>query len=149
MKAQDRLAYSNDRRAVRPGLIPAVATLLALAFLTSCGNGDRPPLGTVHGTVTLDGNPLAKATVSFHPVGGGRQSSDRTDKEGHYKLTYLRDLLGAKIGPHKVTIRTAGAEDTEAAHEKERVPAKYNEKTTLECEVKSGENTFDFTLESK
>jgi hypothetical protein len=121
---------------------------VGLLLLTAgCGNsGDRPDLGRVSGDVTLAGKPLARAMVSFHPVEGGRQSCCRTDAKGHYQLTYIRDIPGARVGKHKVTVRTSGAEDTDSARIKELVPAKYNDKTTLLVEVKPGENQFNFDL---
>ncbi len=126
-----------------------IALLLGVASLAGCSRSDQPALGQVQGSVVLDGKPLKKATVSFHPADKGRQSCGYTDKDGHYQLTYLRDIMGAKVGQHKITIRTAGAEDTEAAHAKELVPAKYNAQTTLERAVKGGENHFDFDLSTK
>jgi len=100
-----------------------------------CSAGDHPELGTVHGTVTLDGRPLAGACVVFQPSPKGRASSGLTDKTGRYELIYLREIKGAKVGPHRVRITTASEE-----HPDERLPARYHHETILTAEVQSGEN---------
>lgn len=135
-----------------------LASLLAVFAGSSlgCGSSDRPELGDVHGTVTMDGAPLANAQVVFSPE-GGRPSTGVTDAAGKYTLTYIRDIKGAKVGNHSVRIESvpAAPSDPEAATKeapipfKETIPAKYNAKSTLTAEVKPGENTIDFPLESK
>src|SRR5271157_3972435 len=83
---------------------------VALACLTSiggCNGGDRPELGTVQGRVSLNGGPLGRAMISFQPMDGGRQSCCVTNREGAYELVYLRNIRGAKVGNHRVTISTA------------------------------------------
>ena len=76
-----------------------------------CGHGlyDVAP---VSGTVTLYGEPLKNATVSFEPQAGSDQeivgpgSSGQTDDSGRYKLTTFRGERGAVVGQHKVRIST-------------------------------------------
>lgn len=123
---------------------------LVVAVLLVAGCGSRTKLGTVEGTVTLDGKPLPSAMVSFHPVQGGRQSFCRTDANGHFQLRYVANENGALIGKHKVTVTTACAEGAAAKYDKEKVPARYqNTNTTLEKEVVSGANKIDLLLTSK
>ncbi len=123
----------------------AVLGLASLLLAVGCGRSDRPDLGTVQGTVTLDGAPLAGALVVFTPSGPGRSSSDLTDAAGRYELTYLRDIAGATLGPHVVIITTA----TEERGGREILPPRYHEKTELSATVAAGVNTIDFPLESK
>ncbi len=118
-----------------------------LLSLIGCGGGDAPELGSVSGTVTLDGSPLEEATVEFHPVDGGRSSSAITDEEGHYTLQFAPKRDGALIGKHQVKITTSIVGDDNVV--KERVPTKYNTETTLEKEVVAGENEIDFDLDSE
>ena len=125
---------------------------VALVFVAvGCGSsGDRPELGNVSGTVTLDGEPLVGVLVLFGPE-NGRTSTAMTDEQGHYTLQYLADVQGAKIGPHKVVIKTylEDESDPEAiAAFVEKVPAKYNTNTELTAEVKEGDNTINFDLTS-
>lgn len=130
----------------------SVLTLsLAVAVMVGCGGSDGPDLGTVEGKVTLDGNPLAKATVTYSPVDGGRQSFATTDDDGYYSLKHTPSRDGALIGKHKISITTAtsttnaNGDDVETP---EKLPAKYNAETELEREVEAGSNEFNFELKS-
>jgi hypothetical protein len=119
--------------------------LALLAAVTGCGKSDRPELGTVAGTVTLDGRPLPSANVIFTPNGPGRTSLGVTDADGKYSLTYLRDIMGANLGRHYVRITTA----TEENGGKELLPAKCHANSELSADVIAGSNTFDFAVQSK
>jgi len=134
------------------------ATLIALiAALTGCGNAD---LGSVSGKVSLDGQPLPGAQVSFMPSKGGGPSFGETDGEGNYTLTHTSGSSGAVLGSHTVSIvvEEEGEYDDSGSDEQGRlritkdkpgkVPARYNEQTELTADVKAGENTFDFSLKS-
>ena len=126
----------------------AVAALCGLALLAvaGCGGGgDRPTLGRVHGRVTMDGEPLAKAGVGFQPKTKGRESFASTDANGEYELTYLGDLKGVGVGENSVRITTQRTNDPRT----ETVPAKYNKQTTLRFEVKAGNNKANWDLTSK
>ena len=75
-----------------------------------------------------------------------------TDSSGKYELTYIRDTKGAVPGTHTVRITTHPepvADDYSGPAFKEPIPAKYNADTTLKADVKAGENTFDFELQSR
>lgn len=74
-------------------------------ILVGCGNGDRPPLGTVTGMVTLSGEPLRNVEVTFTPD-DGRPSYGKTNAEGRYELDYIHDIKGAKVGKHTIAIRS-------------------------------------------
>lgn len=128
-----------------------VAGILISALLVCVGC--QPSLGvdvaTVKGTVTMDGDPLPDATVTFQPE-EGRASIGITDASGQYELTYSRDAMGAMVGQHTVTITTRKEGDPEAGIEPvaEIVPAKYNAQTELTRDVTAGNNTIDFELNS-
>lgn len=121
-------------------------SLAVCSVTTGCGSADGPELANVSGVVTLDGQPLENAQVTFQPE-HGRPSSGMTNREGKYQIQYTSDRPGAMIGSHKVLITTAIdlPDDTRAP---ERVPAKYNTNSELVREVQSGTNTFDFELSS-
>jgi hypothetical protein len=105
-------------------------------------------LGRVDGKVTLNGKPLAGATVIFQPE-TGRHSISITDSDGAYDLQYNRDNSGATVGKHEVRISTGRAQANENGDielVKESVPAKYNVKTALRVEVNAGDNEFNFEL---
>jgi len=126
----------------------ALTTLLFCLLLAGCGSeGD---LARVKGKVTLNGEPLEGAIVQFQPTAeDGSPSAGKTDANGRYELMYTFDTPGAMPGEHIVSIRTAAAyyeEEDGDDQPQERVPAKYNSRTTLRRTVKPGRNTFDFDL---
>lgn len=128
----------------------ALGLLILLTCLTTgCGGGasDTPELGEVSGTVTLDGNPLSGAEVTFEP-GAGAPSVGKTDDAGKYELIYNQDAHGAVPGSHTVRISKFGEpgspNDTE-----NQIPAQFNVNSKLTAVVKVGDNTVNFDLDSK
>ena len=126
-------------------LTPALCCL----FLAGCG-GSGPKLGRVKGRVTLGGQPLEEAEVTFQPTAeGAAPSAGTTDADGRYELRYTFDTKGAVPGEHVVTITTGGTflDDEGIEFEREEsVPAKYNTETGLRETVEPGSNTIDFDL---
>ena len=126
--------------------------LLFSATLVFSGCGDNKAPAKVTGTVTLDGNPVSGATVTFAPNDGGRRSYGATDKQGHYELRFTGQLKGAVVGSHRVTIETGESESTTQSEDsqgaKETIPAKYNVESELTATLKSGNNTCNFELTS-
>ncbi len=130
--------------------------LLALACsITGCSSGN---IGTVTGTVHLDGEPLEGAMVTFYPQVEGSDAFENagtsqgiTDANGYYELILSRDAKGAMVGEHLVYIETGvegggggyGGGDYEKSS-KERVPKRYNSESELKVTVKAGSNTIDF-----
>ncbi len=124
----------------------AFALAVVLAGLVGCGpKSDRPDLGSVSGTVTLNGVPLSNAVVVFKTE-GVRMCRGFTDSGGKYELKYLRDIQGAALGVHKVYINSVPT--NESGRAKVRLPRKYNLKTELTARVEPGYNTFDWELKS-
>jgi hypothetical protein len=130
------------------------AVLGMVAMTAGCGGGPAaPPLGTVTGTITLDGEPVEGMSVIFTPS-DSRSSTGMTDKDGNYDLDFDNTHKGAAIGMHKVHIALRLEADPAmlaaggAAGPPKKIPTRYNDQTTLERDVKAGENTFDFELTS-
>jgi hypothetical protein len=109
--------------------------------------------------VTLDGQPLAGARIGFEPrragdnPNAGPGSYAKTDAQGRYELTTLSGERGAVVTTHDVWVRTFVApadrsgEIIDAAAEK--VPARYNDASTLTLEVPpDGADSADFQLTS-
>lgn len=138
-------------RTVFPG-IAAIVVICAVTYWLSTSvmksNRGLPDLGRVTGTVTLDGQPLDEAMITFQPVAGDEPGSKisasvgRTDKSGHYELDYVKDVKGAAVGAHRVMIQAP------LPTGKERLPARYNLRTQLTANVEKGGNTVDFPLTS-
>jgi hypothetical protein len=124
--------------------IPICFICLVLVSLTGCGDGaDRPALGYVTGTVTLDGEPLEGVMVMFQPE-DGRPAGGLADGDGHYSIEYIKGEKGTKVGPNTVTFSWLPG-DSRA----KPIPPQYTAKeTALKFDVKKGNNTFDLKLES-
>lgn len=117
-------------------------TLFVCLFLAGCGGADHPPLGSVSGTVKMDGEPLAGLLVHFKPA-NGRAASGVTDKSGRYTLEYTYRVYGAVVGPATVMFEwPLGTKDTKP------LAARYTTQSDLKREVKPGSNQFDFDLKS-
>jgi hypothetical protein len=133
-------------RSRRYSALLVVLTLLSVQ--TGCNREKLPRLGRVNGAVTLDGQPVSGATVTFEGVNPGEPPSmAKTDAEGKYELYYSRGHKGATIGEHAVYISTyEPATDDNPQAKKETIPAMYNGKSELKSMVKSGTNKIDFDL---
>ncbi|MEO1497876.1 MAG: hypothetical protein AAFV43_12080 [Planctomycetota bacterium] len=123
----------------------AIACVLTLLPLVGCSGGDRPTLGLVTGTVRVDGEPTADLVVRFYPT-GMRSSTGYTNDRGEYELAYIRDVMGAAIGEHEVTIEPVAGE---GRRQRASIPPRYNLQTELRATVESGRNTLDFDLVSE
>ena len=124
--------------------------LVGAAVFAGCGGDSN--IGSVSGTVTLDGAPVTDALVSFSPKKGGSPSMARTDSSGRYTLHYNRAIDGAEIGEHTVKVTTYKPAipdgDPPQVEVAEKIPLKYNHETQLTKEVKSGSNTIDFEFKT-
>lgn len=83
----------------------AVVTLAGTAVLSGCGQSLSP----VSGVVTLDGQPVDRATVSFIPEDTSVTNADAsgsTDASGNFTLT-TRGNPGAYPGTYKVIVTKA------------------------------------------
>ena len=125
----------------------AAATLL----LAGCSGKEY---GHVTGVVSVNGEPVEGVAVSFAPEEGGRAAFAETGADGSYELDYTAGVKGAKLGLNVVTLSTY-AEPTLDDNNKvtdpgrpERFPPEYNEDPSVSVEVKPGENTFDFNVET-
>jgi hypothetical protein len=132
----------------------------ATALLAAGCGGSGPNVAPVTGRITLDGKPLANATVNFQPIASGNNinpgsgSYGKTDADGRYTLRLVdRDREGAVVGNHRVEI-SALSRPQNVDNDRERappnlVPPQYNRNTTLTFEVRPGENVADWPLKSK
>jgi hypothetical protein len=81
------------------------AVVVAALFLVvvGCGTG-RPPLVATTGTVTLDGKPVASATVTLMPRAGGRPATGTTDQAGRFTLSTFAPGDGAVVGGYDAVV---------------------------------------------
>jgi len=121
--------------------------VVALLFCSACDQG--PPLGAVSGTVSYEGKPVEKATITFTHVTEGRTAFARTDADGHYQLKFSDGRRGALLGENAVAIETArvGADENgEIVQFPETLPKRYNAESEITREIESGDQTLDFAL---
>jgi hypothetical protein len=141
--------------------------LLFALVLGAAGCSDSRPYRTAaaSGRVTLDGQPLADARLTFQPehdpqagILNGPEAHGVTDADGNYSLTTVFKDQGATIGRNRVTISTRKTQpvsaDPEAKQKQvapEKVPPKYyTAKGWLYFDVPAeGTKAANFDLTSK
>ena len=127
---------------------------LSLALCVGCGSDVVP----VSGRVTLDGQPLAGAVVTFQPFSGRDPSHaisgsvGRTNEEGRFSLRLVEpDIPGASVGEHTVSITTATI-DPEEMHTDdlraggERVPKAWRDGSQRFTVAPGGTTSANFDL---
>jgi len=141
------------------------AGLLAacLAACAGCGTGRA----TVEGTVTLDGQPIESGSIVFEPADGAGPTAGGQIENGKYRLAEEGWVMPGKKIVRIIAIRATGRKldasmpgaegeggpsapaqlvDELACY----IPAIYNEKSTLTCEVVAGKaNQHNFELKSE
>ncbi len=149
----------------------SLGLVMSLACVVGCGDTgadySKVELISVGGKVTLDGQPLAGAVVTFDAP-DGQFAYGLTDAGGAYALQLDSQKSGCTPGPKTVRISTArkilglNAAEGEGAAEvgeanpeasngavAEKVPPRYNAKSELKADVSASQKTFDFALQSK
>jgi hypothetical protein len=134
--------------------------MLAVLCLSGCGSSDGYTLVPVSGTITLDGKPLAGASVSFQRTGGdttvGPGSGAVTDASGKYELktAEANSQMGAVVGQH--VVRITGVQDQRAADDdtahpmaKDPVPPRYRDRGLNFDVPKDGTDKANFELTSQ
>jgi hypothetical protein len=105
-----------------------VCAALALLFVgmvveAGCSDG-LPKRVPVAGKVTIDGQPLAKAMLTFYPP-TGRPSYATTDASGGFTLACFDDSDGAQLGTHRVSV--TAVEQPNPSTMKWLAPKKYSD----------------------
>lgn len=88
-------------------IVLATVAVLAFGFSGCGGPGGRAPIAQTTGVVTLDGEPIEGARVSFMPVEeeiAGLFSHAMTDKDGKFTMSTYGLNDGALVGRHKVIV---------------------------------------------
>lgn len=143
------------------------AALFLAVGLLGCGGGAPPskPLPAtvpVSGKVTLNGQPLPDAMVTFRPDGEtkGVDSQGMTNAAGEFSLDQIRGGQGASLGTYRVTVSRFVTADGKPvvldpatppadAGAVESLPTKYSSagETTLKATVaQTGNDALKFEL---
>lgn len=83
----------------------AASLLIGGLGLAGCQRGPR--YVPVSGVVTIGGQPLAGAAVSFQPLVPGEPSIGVTDDQGRFSLKTAHDQEGAVVGEHQIAVYCA------------------------------------------
>jgi hypothetical protein len=126
-----------------------LAAVLCLACLAGCGGTGQ---AEVEGTVLYDGQPIKGGSIAFLPAGTDQgRAGGGTILDGRY---HIPAKFGPLPGRYRVEIRWAKPTGrqfiSETGHTldvtEEGLPEKYNDKSELTAELKSGKNTVNFDL---
>ena len=133
--------------------------VLLLATALGCGGGRK--VAPVSGKVTMNGQPLVGAMISFQPDVDSYEdapgSTGKTNDKGEYALMTSTGESGARVGKHKVLINLwstkPGGKDAPTERGgpplEDKVPRRYNDATELTFTVpSSGSSKADFDLKS-
>ncbi|MHC2065991.1 carboxypeptidase-like regulatory domain-containing protein [Bremerella sp. T1] len=119
--------------------------------LAGC-NQDKT-LGTIHGNVTYDGDPVKEGTISFRGVENGVSVSDELDSEGKFEITAAGGIAPGTyqvfIVPPEVEV-SIGENVAPILKPKDMkdLPKEYRSirTTPLKADITTGENEVSFEL---
>lgn len=131
----------------------------AIVLLASCSNEDvhKAPIA-VKGMVTIDGKPLADATVGLFPdtYRVGRASTGKTDKTGAFSLSTLVDqattLPGVEPGSYRAIVTKLAKVQPKGGGLKSDIPTRYADVHTSDLKVvisEESDQTVKLELRSK
>jgi hypothetical protein len=122
--------------------------------VVGCGGGGK--IAAVSGRVTLAGQPLAGAVVTFQPMQDPDEpaqatsgSVGHTDSDGRFELRQIAtDRAGAAVGKHRVSISTASADPTTDVQlpTGERVPPEWRDGSQVFTVPAEGTSQADFAI---
>jgi len=126
--------------------LPLTAGRLVVLVMLAAGCGATDGLVPVAGVVELDGDPLARTAVTFHPVASssGAGGMAITDSSGRFEVYSPQGKKGMAAGEYKVTLSRREPKvpvvEGSAVIESdltEFIPAKYSdlEKTELTATI--------------
>ena len=129
----------------------------ALILLPCLGCGGRPPV-SAGGAVSLFDVPVDDGTICFVPLVGGREGGAfATVTKGRYDIPSAAGLVPGRYRIEIRQLRNVGKKKLDpmalpgsAANEitpmEEAVPKRFNVDSTLEIELRPGQNALDFKL---
>ena len=121
---------------------------MAAVVLPGCG----APTATVSGEVAVDGQPLDNGVISYAPADGQGAVATAVVQNGKYSLRTTPGKKWVQISAPVVVGKRKEYNGPDAPLVEirgERLPERYNAKTELTFEAKAGDNTKDWSVESK
>lgn len=129
--------FRTNRRWVNP-------TLLFLSVLLA--SGCSQPMGTIEGSVTIDGEPVSGMVVTFKSTDDNLEGFGMTDEQGRYRIFRGRGKQDFLPGNYKVAIGVGETEGESAPRKK--IPEEISDinQTTLLKTVQAGRNDIKIDL---
>jgi hypothetical protein len=130
------------------GLVVLVTLVLGLL---GCGSS----LTEVSGTVTVDGTPVEKGTISFYPADGKSHTTGGDITKGQYAVKVPAGAMRVQISVGKITgykdLYESGKEAKKYPVTEEVLPDKFSDmlKTELMLDVSGGSMHKDWNLSTK
>jgi hypothetical protein len=128
----------------------AVLAVALFVLLAGCSNNR---MAQVTGTVSLDGQPIDKGSISFIPADGKGATAGSEIKDGKYNVskvspgTMLVQIRYAKVSGTKKLYDAPGSKTRDTYTEV--LPKKYNDDTELRFDVQPGRNEKNWELSLK
>ena len=126
--------------------------VLGVLLMCGCDSGNRQ---SIAGTVTLDGQPPEKGTITFLPQSGTQGPTAGAEiAGGKYAIPTAGGTFAGKFRV-EITVTRPNGKKMDVAGQlydiyEQFIPPKYNTASQLEAEVKVGaENHFEFAVNSK
>jgi hypothetical protein len=125
--------------------------LMVLLALAGCGGAS---MADVHGTVKVDGEPIADGAILFSPENGKGQPAGGPIKDGQYSVKVQAAAMKVAINKFKLLkkVKLYNTPNVNYVQQNTEVlPAKYSDiaKTELRFDVRPGVNQKDWELPSK
>ena len=123
-----------------------------LLIVTIVGSSSKPSGGTVKGTVTLDGQPLAAGQILFVAVDQNAQAAEATITAGQFEALVPPgekrvEIRAPKVSGKKKLYDTPDSPTVDVIAE--LLPAKYNVDSELKLTVDGSVQEQKFDLQSK
>lgn len=120
--------------------------LLPLLAMPGCsGSG----LSKIHGTVNLDGVPLANGTIRFEAADKKTPSAQALIKDGKYEVEVAPGKKKVEIQGYKVVGQKRRNNDPTAPLEDVTEPIVPPAHTQHACEIVAGKDTYDFDIKTR
>jgi len=116
--------------------------------LAGCGNATP----TVTGLVTIDGQAVAKGTIVFIRTDGEMAREGGGIVEGRYQSRMPAGTYKVEVNAPTVVGKRSDesyGQTVEVNVTEELIPERYNKKTELRAEIKSGGNELNWELRSR
>jgi hypothetical protein len=121
-----------------------------IGLIAGCSNNQA---SDVTGTVTVDGEPVEKGSISFIPADGKSNTAGGDIVNGKYVATNVPvGSMKVQIRVPKVTGKKKLYETADSAYRdtfSESLPKKFNDQTELRLDVQPGKNEKNWELSTK